>query len=250
MPASLQDFVRVAPEEFLRKLRKLWSSQLRELRKIVGSPIDVSKVKASHWAKWKNEQDAALLILMVGSSMLNLRTQVSDWRKKLPDEVNNAEIEKEFLRNIRRRSKFASERITETTRNRLETVETLNDLDTLFSESRSQTVTTTESTAAQSAGVHAVYNSFRRRRIPCQLVWSMRPCNHCEVCPMLDRTSYDFWSQFTNGPPIHPNCCCQLIILLGTRAQLLRSGQMNPNPSVTQVRAAMRRNGFRIRPTP
>jgi hypothetical protein len=249
MPSpALNDFAKVAPEEFLRKLRKLWSNQLTELRKIVGNPIDVSRVKPSHWAKWKKEQDAALLLLMVGASMISLRTQVTDWRTRLPDDIDNRDIERRYLRNVRARARFASQRITQTSRQRVRDAQSIDDLESVFSDSRSDMVTTTEMTAARTSGTTAIHESMTRRGIQCHLVWSLRPCNHCTVCPMLDRTSYDFWSQFTNGPPIHPNCCCQLIILLGSRSDLIRSGEMNRNPSASAVRTAIRRSGFRLRP--
>ena len=260
-PATLNEFTKIAPEEFLRKLRKLWTSQVRELKKIVGKPPKIDRVKPEHWTKWRKDQEAALLLLMVGATMINLRSQVTNWRRQLPDQIEPQEIERTFVQSVRARARFASRRITQTSRQRLadlfrrartqstEVTEEPVDIDSIFSPARSEMVTTTEMTAARSASTRAVHDSMARRDIQCQLVWSLRPCNHCDVCPMLDRTPESFWRQFTNGPPVHPHCCCQLIILIGTRSELIRTGQMNRNPSIAAVRAAFNRSAFRIRPT-
>ena len=257
--ASLNEFSRVVPEEFLRKVEKLWSTQLKDLRKILGNPPDISRVKPEHWQEWKKQQEAALILLMGGSAMNQLRSQLNDWQRIQPDDTDTTDIERRFLRNIRSRARFASQRITRTTRQRVTALlrdygsETTTpagrgsfDISNVLDRARAEMVTVTEITAASTASIRAIYESFLIRGVQCQLVWRLRPCNHCEVCPLLDGLPDSFWQRFTNGPPIHPHCCCQLVILLGSRAELIRTGQMNRNPSVAGVRAAIQRSGFRL----
>ena len=266
MPTAEQQLAavrKVLPQQFQTRFDKLWKKQRRELLKIVGDPPEPKRVTATQWKKWEKEQAAALLMLMLGYMLSqtnaaieeietinqpemipgdNPRTQspTSTAMRNLP-----SAIRRRVLRIMRDRARFASQSITRTTRSRLAGGM---HPDEILSDSRSRTIATTEMTAARSASVIGMYLELRRIGIECELVWRLRPCQHCEVCPLLDGTPYDYWSQFfTNGPPVHPNCCCQLELLFGNRRQLLRKRRMKTGPPVRNVWKAIQRAGFKTR---
>lgn len=278
---TLSDFRKVAPEAFLKKFQTLWTSQKKELKVLLGTPPDIKRVKPTQWIKWQKDQEAVLLILMVGYASTVLNSQLDDLDEiddlyeheggvpqrnrqpgddnapSRPDGIDRRRVEREFLRDVRSRARFATQRMRQTTESRLrrqldvDTGSETEDVggfnpDALFSRSRAEMVVRTEMTAARSASTRAIHASLTAQGIECHLVWKMRPCNHCEVCPLLDGTPDSFWSRFTNGPPLHPHCCCELRILFGTRAALIRSGHMSRNPSVAGLRAAIQRHGFKV----
>ena len=283
---TLEDFAKVAPDEFLRKFQTLWTAQKIELKKLLGKPPDIRRVTSEHWTKWKKDQEAVLLILMVGYISMIMDEQMDQMEERMPydlrpqrrtqrninrgpapdsgtgstdpepDIIDREDIEREAIRGIRRRARFASQRIRATTQDRLskqlrrETGTDTEDFggfdpETIFSRSRSEMIVRTELTAAKTETTRSIHTSLTAKGVKCQLVWKMRPCDHCEVCPLLDGTPESFWSRFTSGPPLHPHCCCELQILFGSVSELIRTGQMNRNPSVAGLRAAIQRYGFR-----
>ena len=246
MPVTVDQLRKVAPEQFLSRYRKLWRNQKRELLKIVGNPPDLSKITDAHWKRWQKEQTAALLLLMGGYALYQIRTTLDEFSRTHPEvaeritEQRQQAIEQRFLRDIRQRSAFAARAIARTSRRRIRDE---SDPDSVFSDSRAQMITTTEMTAARSAAVHSVFSGMKSVGLSVHLVWRLRPCQHCEVCPLLDGTTHDFWSQFfPTGPPIHPRCCCQTEIVIGDKPILLRTGFLKPNPPTYDVRRAIRRN--------
>jgi len=244
---TLASVRKVLPKQFQDRFDRLWKRQRQQLLKIVGSPPDPSKISKSQWKKWQDEQAAALLALMLGYTISQTRLAIEEIEAM---QITNTDrlrsgIDRRIMRGMRDRAQFAARSITQTTQSRLENGSLPEDV---LNDSRSRAITTTEMTAARSQSVIGMYLELRRMSVACELVWRLRPCQHCEVCPLLDGTTHDFWSQFiTNGPPMHPNCCCQLELIFGERDRLLRRRRIKSGPPARNVRQAIQRAGFRVR---
>ena len=249
----LEDYKRVEPEEFLIKFQQLWAAQKEELKIIVGDPPDTRRVKSEHWKQWKKNQESALLLLMVGYSMALLNRQMEEIQDEVDDDedIDFDDIDEEFVRETRTRARFASQRINNTTRSLLQDqVKEYSeedgefDLGLLFPDHRAEMIVRNEMTAARRIATQSIHTSLTDQGVKSYLIWTMNPCDHCQVCPLLDGTPEEFWSQFTDGPPLHPNCCCDLTIVFGRKSDLIRSGQMRRNPSVDRLEAAIEKYGF------
>jgi len=79
---------------------------------------------------------------------------------------------------------------------------------TIFGPERAESVATTETTAAQSAGAESAASAagvLSDRDI----WWTEADGRVCRTCGPLHRTGRRVWSQkFPDGPPAHPNCRC------------------------------------------
>lgn len=272
---QLSTIRKVLPRQFQSRFDKLWKKQRAELIKIVGSPPDVSKVSKTQWKKWQEERAAALLALMLGYTLLQTRQAFEELQSldipqlqprqarrrrqnatddDSPSPINQRrqshhitieDIQRRVIARTRERATFASEVINRTTRTRLENG---GNPEEVMSDVRSTMIAVTEMTAARSAVLVGMYEELAQAGVECELVWRLRPCQHCDVCPLLADTGFDFWSRFVpKGPPVHPHCCCQLELIFGNRATLLRSRRIKTGPPVKNVRMAIQRSGFKIR---
>jgi hypothetical protein len=246
---QLRTIRKVLPQQFQDRFDRLWSKQRRELIRIVGSPPDVSKITKAQWKKWQEERAAALLALMLGYTIIQIRQALEQLQTmdipRIDRQTTLNAIERRIIASTRDRARFASEVIGTTTRTRLESGSFAEDV---LNESRSRMIVATEMTAARSAVTVGMFTELRRIGVECDLVWRLRPCMHCEVCPLLADTSYDYWSRFfPKGPPVHPHCCCQLELLFGSRASLLKAKRIKSGPPVRSVRMAVQRSGFKAK---
>jgi len=117
----------------------------------------------------------------------------------------------------------------------------------VFTEGRVNRITVNETVAATTAGTRAVQAAARDAQVESFLVWRLGTCQHCKVCPLLDRTDEAFWGDVTTGPPIHPNCCCYTTVEFGERADLVRSGVLRARyPSEGELIAAIRSSGWKL----
>lgn len=244
---KLSSVRKILPKQFQDRFDRLWKRQRQQLLAIVGQPPDPSKISKSQWKKWQDEQAAALLALMLGYTISQTRLAIEEIQAM--DIANSgrlqAGIERRITRGMRDRAQFAARSIIQTSQSRLGNGSRPEDV---LSEARSRTIVTTEMTAARSQSIIGMYLELRRIGVACELVWRLRPCQHCEVCPLLDGTTHDYWSQFiTNGPPMHPNCCCQLELIFGERDRLLRRRRIKSGPPARNVRQAIQRAGFKVR---
>jgi len=79
--------------------------------------------------------------------------------------------------------------------------------------SRSETVGTTETTAAGTAGEEAARRDIERRgAVTFERYWvTERDSKVCPVCYPLHGQPESYWQRFVyDGPPAHPNCRCHL----------------------------------------
>lgn len=252
MPTAEQQLAnvrKVLPAQFQHRFDRLWRRQRNELLRIVGKPPDHTKVTSQQWKLWEKEQASALLMLMLGYTLMQLNAALDEIDALEMTAVRGEDLKQPVYRSalaqIRHRAKFASRTISKTTRARLRDG---SPPDEVMSDSRSRMITATEMTAARSAGVRALFAQLRKRKIDCELVWKLRPCQHCEICPLLDKTPHDFWQQFVPaGPPVHPHCCCQLELVFGGRERLLRQRRITSGPNPSHVHSAIQKSGFKVR---
>lgn len=254
---QLKSIRKVLPRQFEQRFDRLFKRQKAALIAIVGNPPDISKVTKSHWKKWEDEQAAALLSLMLGYTIAQTRTAIEEFRNMELLQAGRAgqagtkqeRVEKAIMRTMvtstRRRAKFAAESIIRTTEARLKRGSSPEDI---LSPVRSRMITVTEMTAARSAAVTSMYHELQKADVACELVWRLRPCQHCDVCPLLADTVYSFWSRFVpSGPPVHLHCCCVLELIFGEYKELLSRGRIKLGPSPRNVSAAIRKSGFKVR---
>lgn len=253
----------VTPRKFLKRVNDLWKSQRRELVKILGNPPDFSKVRQADWSRWQKEQEAVLLILMSGFAYSYMQQSVRDVVDQNPEidwtEVDKATADKYYMKTVLQRSRWASGKITDTTKRRFSerSRRTAEQVDAnlkasriaeeLLSGSRSEMVVRTEMSGAYTCATFAIANALRKKGLTVWLIWQLRPCEHCEVCPMLDGTTEEFWKKVSSGPPIHPSCCCRLRIFVGSKSKLQTSGLLKREPLIGDVRRAMAKHGFKTK---
>jgi hypothetical protein len=256
---QLKAIRKVLPRQFEKRFDQLFKRQKDALIAIVGSPPDLSRLKKSHWKKWEDEQAAALLALMLGYTLSQTRMAIEelqnlDWTQQTIRGNDSPEQKMEKLKSAitrgviartRRRARFAAESISNTTQTRLQRGGAPEDI---ITQARARMISITEMTAARSAAVTAMFHELQKKNVACELVWRLRPCQHCDVCPLLADTAYSFWSRFVpSGPPVHPHCCCVLELIFGEYAELLRRGRIKLGPNPRNVRMAIQKSGFRIR---
>lgn len=223
------------PNEFLLRLKRLYGRERRDLARHLGNPADIRNVPASVWRKIRDDERAAMLLLIAGFGSVMLDQWHESLQESLEAEIPRRHMERRFMVRSRKRSDFVAKSVVRTTKRRLRKI--LQDvkqsgarrgkadiLDEVISESRAETVTRTELSAARGAAAMAAYEASKTLGLDVHAVWSMRPCRHCRTCPELHRTDETFWGRFVDSPPLHINCCCAIEIVTGDRDDLVHEG--------------------------
>jgi len=226
------DFKKIrTPEDFLKKIEQLYGRERRDLSKHLGNPPDVRNVPAKVWKQIREDEEALMLALLVGFGSMML----DDWMDSIEvfteEDVPRERIRRRFMSTARKRSRAVASSVTRTTKKRLrsaldteERVSKRRTLDEILGTARAETVTRTELSAARGAAAMAAYEGAKSLGLDVHAVWTLRPCDHCKVCPNLHRTDYPFWSQYAAHPPAHVNCCCVIELEYGDRDDLLSRG--------------------------
>lgn len=262
---ELRDVERIAPKEFLKRLKKLGKKHQRMVLDAMGDPPHPDNVPKEVWEQIRKEQEALLLILLIGFSIPLLNSIWARTRRQFRDidagstaggpggggrntpnaspNTPNASpnippgVYRWLYRSLRRRSAWASRHIVRTTRRRLvdywdrqtadgQTPDARSALETIINDRRAETIARTEMVNGGNQPALAVRNHFRGGRIRAFTVWRLGPsCEHCEVCPMLEGLEVAQTSLLTDIP-VHPNCCCHFEVLVGRLADLRAAGRI------------------------
>jgi hypothetical protein len=254
---EMRDVERIAPKEFLRRLKKLGKKHQRMILDAMGNPPHPDNVPKELWDRIRKEQEEILLLLLIGFSIPLLNAIWSRTRRQFRDidagstagggpnapNTPNAGpgpnippgVYRWLYRSLRRRSAWASRHIVRTTRRRLveywdrhsadgETPNPMSALETIINDARAETIARTEMVNGGNQPALAVRNQFRGGDIRAFTVWRLGPsCEHCKVCPMLEGLEVAQTSLLTDIP-VHPNCCCHFQVLVGRMGDLRSAG--------------------------
>lgn len=240
---------RVSVLEFERRLTRLSRKHQQLVREYLGTPADPRNVPESVWQEIERQHRAALMILLFGAAIPTLEVAFSRLQRTRGETLDQDDVRDQLERLSRRRADWVSESVTNTTRDRLDRgFENGRDLDDvmreIFEEDRWTAVARNESVAAQSAGGSSVAEAARNVGIPVTEIWYLGKCEHCDTCPMLHGTSREFWGLWTQGPPLHPHCCCHIQVFFDEPDELIRRRLLvSHNPSFAIVDARMQKFG-------
>ncbi len=234
---------------------KLQNKHKRWVRDALGSPPDYRNVPAALWQKIQEEEAAMYVLLMNGVGQASLQIAGKGIERKTGGAVTQADVKLALRKEAIARAKWAARQTTGTVQRKVrniisradDDVEVDDVVDRVFTEGRVKRITANETVAATTAGTRAVHNAAVDAGLQTFLVWRLGTCNHCRVCPLLDRTDEEFWGDVTTGPPIHPGCCCYTTVEFGTRAELVRRGVLKARyPSEGELISAIRASGWKL----
>ncbi|TXH46191.1 MAG: hypothetical protein E6Q97_30045 [Desulfurellales bacterium] len=267
----------VTEKQFLDRLQRLHREHKKLVLEAMGNPPDRRNIPKSLWKQIRDEEQALLLLLLLGISLPSLR----EIRQQVAENVEMPEPPRlpteQLFRRLRRRARHVATSIRRTSQQRLQ--DTIDDVvgqnrsrqpdvppseidDTLSNrerrditertmpQSREEMIARTEIAAARRAAAEAMAEEMRRSGIETHLVWRLGPtCAHCKVCPIFEGLPESVYSRYVQIP-VHPNCCCWAEIVVGPFDDLLASGRMRPIPTAAQIRAALRVAKYRGRLLP
>lgn len=241
--------------QFRIAFSKLQGKHKRWVRDALGSPPDFRNVPKELWQKIQEEEAAIYLLLMSGVGQASLQITGKNIERKTGGAVTQADVKLALRKEAIARAKWAARQTTGTVQRKVRRIITRGDddlepddvVDGVYTEGRVNRIAVNETVAATTAGSRAVHRAAEDAGIQTFLIWRLGTCNHCRVCPLLDRTDQSFWGDVTTGPPIHPHCCCYTTVEFGTRADLVRRGLLRArNPSEAELLAAIRASGWRL----
>lgn len=257
---AIEEIDTITPEQFLARLRRLHRSHKQLVIEAMGDPPDAKNVPKSLWDKIREEEEALLLILMIGLSATLLQSMHGTVIEQV-EEIQPEALPVPFrrlYRNMRRRSRWASGQVTRTTRRLLTelarnaggTRSSTSITREVISDHRAATIARTEAVAARRIAVRSLYEELQDHGLQVQHIWRLGvSCNHCKVCPLFEGLPEWFWSRYTSIP-VHPNCCCYTEIQLGSAENLYAAGIMRRPPEARFIRDALRKAKFKRRQIP
>lgn len=242
----------ISVRQFERRLNRLSGKHRKLLTDHLGEPPDPANIPKEIW-KQIDDENAALLILLVGAAAINtLRPELFRLERAAGETIETEDVLRELSRNARARAKKVAKWTTDTTRKRIKDLFGKDGAPTptagvrdVLNPSRTRTIAENESIAAETVARETVRKTAEKKGLAVVQVWRLGPCNHCKVCPLLDRTPDSFWRLFSAGPPLHPHCCCSLETYYELEESLRDRGIIRiTNPSQSQVFAAIRDSRF------
>ena len=253
----------ISVDEFRLRMSELWKSQREELERIAGSPVDPSRIPKDFWKEQAEQRRRILAILLYGVSLSFYSYDFIDL-EEYDEEASSMRVRQSMQDYARSRARVVSDLMGRTSRNRssefgYDEIDMDDDsfdltehnegfLDRIYGDDRLTQVSGTELTAAQSIARQSVADEADRIDAEYHHIWRVsETCDHCDLCLLLDGCDESFWGRFVGPPPIHPNCCCSTILIIGRDAQELIDGGLlvARNPSARDVRSSLNDHGYR-----
>lgn len=266
MASAIEEVEPVTEQQFAQRLRKLNRTHREMIVDAMGNPPDRRNIPKELWKRIRDEEEALLLLLLLGFAMpfaRNLREQAVE---QLDTDEAIPEPTRDLYRILRRRARWVATSIRNTSRDalrdaidRISTAEPAADsVAEPISESRlletarevmprwrEEMIVRTELSAARRAAAQAIAETLNRTGIETHLVWRLGPsCEHCKVCPIFEGLPESVYSQYVQIP-VHPNCCCWAEVVSGQFDDLQSRGIIRPIPTAASIRAALRVARFR-----
>lgn len=275
---------RFSKQEFRQRFSRLQAKHRRLVMDAMGNPPDHRNVPKYLWEQIEKEEAAAYLILMTGIGLQSLQIHSRGVERKTNGAVTQVELRQELQRQNIKRARWAARQTTATVRRKLQQIiEKLPEpkptprpepaktpagkpaaeqrpvqkpkpavkpeeiVDRIWTPSRRDRIIDNESVAATTNGASTVVEVAKKKKLEVFHIWRLGTCQHCEVCPLLDRTDESYWGDVTSGPPLHVNCCCMTVVAFGTREELVQQGKLLARfPSEAELLAAIRRSGWKL----
>lgn len=245
----------ISRQEFYRRLSSLSARHRRLLREHLGTPPDPKNIPEEVWERIEKENAALLILLAAAAALTLVRTETNAMQNTTGQTLSREAMAEILARSAGRRAGRVARWTTDTTRRWLQ--EEFDDdpdrsprggVQSVLSKDRIVTIAGNEFIAARSVAAEAMRTAAKKVGVAVTQIWELGPCNHCEVCPLLHGTPDEFWRQFTNGPPLHPNCCCNIRTVYQSLDELKAARLvMATYPDPATVRAAIRKHGFRAK---
>lgn len=277
---------RFSKQEFRQKLSRLQAKHRRLVLDAMGNPPDHRNVPKELWQQIEKEEAAAYMILMTGIGLQSLQIHSRGVERKTNGAVTQVELRQQLQKLNVKRAVWAARQTTGTVRRKLQQIiENLPEpkpapkpeparrpsadqrpvekpkpvqpprpvvtpeeiVDRIWTPARRDRIIQNESVAATTNGASSVVEVAKKKKLEVFHIWRLGTCQHCEVCPMLDRTDEGYWGDVTSGPPLHVNCCCMTVVEFGEREELIHQGKLKARyPSEAELLAAIRRSGWKL----
>ena len=206
-----------------RAMRGLNARYRQKIKAAIKQHGGVDKIPESFWQKMQQDIDTetGLVLLLMWN-----RSHESP-QNKLGFTADRAGVEQAGSQFAQGRAGTLATQYVEHTKERLKTAattaESAKDMDvavnTALSTARADGVAATETTAAISGGQGQGGEDYKAARPgeEISVLWVTRKdAIVCPICRPLHMTGEEVWGeQFPNGPPAHPNCRCQTLIVKG-----------------------------------
>ncbi len=212
---------------YIKRLSRLNQRHKRELRQLLGSPPDPSRVPMSFWEKVEREQMEENLLMMY--LIFIASASFHAFGTESPAGRDADELQSAAETYAAGRAAAVARSYAETGRDRLETLQRDIDgrvtpiaigqlevaLDKILGPARAEAVGTSETTAAQTAGGEAGIEATVG--IDQADLWINHPelsrtgpCPICEPLHMLPRSVWESSFPEGPGPSVHPGCVCTI----------------------------------------
>lgn len=234
--------------DFARRLSRLTARQRRELRELLGTPPDPSRVSAADWARWEDERRKELMLILLG---IFLASHALHAEQLVPGGVDDSSMLEVNRQALLRASAMAADSAASSVSTARDIVTTSADvlatgtaadvegvLVRAFGPDRDALAAATLTTEAQTHGMNSVKIPLALNGMTLEPVWvTVKDQKVCAICGALDGKPVDLWGTIlegilasraiativqNGGPPAHPVCRCYVEVQsrpIGARPQ-------------------------------
>ena len=230
----------VMERDFAKRLSRLTARQRKELRDLLGTPPDVSRITAADWQRWEDERRKELTLILLAVFLASVRQHVGEMLAGEPmDDATMVAVNREALAKAgalaaeSASSAISTAREIVTASAEVLATGTAADVESVLVSAlgpeRDAVTAATATTAAQTAGTNAARIPVEAAGFQMTTRWvTEKDSKVCPLCRPLNGKVPDLWglvlenalapggtrardSVIANGgPPAHPNCRCYL----------------------------------------
>lgn len=212
--------------EIRKAFRSLYGKYREEFLRLLGDPPDLANVPESFWERFRRDQEAALVLLMVVigslsyrqhglSDELALRSAENMAAGRAPGLARRVQANKrqQIAQMWARLQEQIDARPATTPEERRRNKRIREELTKYFAPEHADGLVETETTAASVRGGEGAMAAMGLLSDLDE--WETRPhlsaTGPCPLCEPLDGTPRSHWQKFApSGPPLHPRCVCTL----------------------------------------
>lgn len=225
--------------DFARRLSRLTARQRRELRELLGTPPDPSRVSAADWARWEDERRKELTLILLAVFLATFSQHADEMLPGGVDDSTALEVNRQALLQAGAMAADSAASSVSTARDIVTTsadvlaTGTSADVDAVLVRAlgpdRDAVTAATLTTQAQTRGTNAARIPLERAGFNMVTRWiTERDDRVCPLCRPLHMKVPDLWGLVlenalapggsraqaeviaNGGPPAHPNCRCYL----------------------------------------
>jgi len=225
--------------DFARRLSRLTARQRRELRDLLGTPPDVTRVTAADWSRWEDERRQELTLILLAVILATYRQHVGELVGEQPDDATAAAAYREAVVKAAAMAAESAGSSISTARDIVTasadvlrtgtTADVESVLVSALGPERDAVTAATATTQAQTAGTVAARLPVEAAGFNMVTRWvTEQDSKVCPLCRPLNGKVPDLWGLVlenalapggsraaasvvaNGGPPAHPNCRCYL----------------------------------------